>query len=272
MSGEQASFLPGRQTVDPTFPSSFNSRVHDMRGWLSGLLVATAVIGCDSTPKPPNISLDQRSASAVGDETLTGQVLEHIAASPYSYVRIRTSKGDVWAAVNEARIEKGSKVTVSSPMLMKNFTSKSLNRTFDEIYFGSLAPEGAAATGAAGNPHAGSTSTAAPFDVNVAKATGSNARTIAETWAQASALEGKSVTIHGKVVKYNEGVMGKNWIHLQDGSGDVGQGTNDLTVTSTDATSVGETVSIAGTVHTNRDFGSGYVYRVIVEDAKVVKK
>ena len=114
----------------------------------------------------------------------------------------------------------------------------------------------------------GSTSTAAPFDVNVAKATGSNARTIAETWAQASALEGKSVTIHGKVVKYNEGVMGKNWIHLQDGSGDVGQGTNDLTVTSTDATSVGETVSIAGTVHTNRDFGSGYVYRVIVEDAQ----
>ena len=84
-----------------------------MRGLLSGLLLATAVIGCDSTPKPPNVSLDQRSASPAGDEALTGQVVEHIAASPYSYVRIRTSKGDVWAAVNEARIEKGSQVTVS---------------------------------------------------------------------------------------------------------------------------------------------------------------
>jgi hypothetical protein len=238
----------------------------------SGLLLATAVIACNSSPKPPNISLDQSSASPAGDDALTGQVLEHIAASPYSYVRIRTSKGDVWVAVNEARVEKGSQVTVSSPMLMKNFESKSLNRTFDEIYFGSLAPEGVAATGTAGNPHAGTTSTAAPFDVNVEKATGSNARTIAETWGQASALEGKGVTVRGRVVKYNEGVMGKNWIHLQDGSGDLGQGTNDLTVTSVDAASVGQTVSVTGTVHTNRDFGSGYVYRVIVEDARILKK
>jgi hypothetical protein len=243
-----------------------------MRGLLSGLLLAVAVMGCNSKPKPPNISLDQQSASPAGDDALTGQVLEHIAASPYSYVRIRTSRGDVWAAVNEARIEKGSKVTVSSPMLMKNFESKSLNRTFDEIYFGSLAGEGAAATDAAGNPHAGTTSTAPPFDVHVERASGSDARTIAETWAQASALEGKGVTVRGKVVKYNAGVMGKNWIHLQDGSGDVGKGTNDLTVTSADAASVGETVTVTGTVHTNKDFGSGYVYRVIVEDAKVVKK
>jgi hypothetical protein len=243
-----------------------------MRGLLSGLLLATAVIGCNSSPKPPNFSLDQRSTSPAGDGALTGQVLEHIAAPPYSYLRIRTSRGDVWAAVNEVRIEKGSNVTVSSPMLMKNFESKSLNRTFDEIYFGSLAGEPATATGAAGNPHAGLTSTSAPFDVHVEKAIGSNARTIAETWAQASALGGKSVTVRGKVVKYTEGVMGKNWIHLQDGSGDVGQGTNDLTVTSADAASVGETVSIAGTVHTNRDFGSGYVYPVIVEDAKVMRK
>ena len=80
------------------------------------------------------------------------------------------------------------------------------------------------------------------------------------------------MTIRGKVVKYNEGVMGKNWIHLQDGSGDAGQGTNDLTVTSLDAASVSETVTITGTVRTNKDFGSGYVYRVIVEDAKVAKK
>ena len=243
-----------------------------MRGLFSGLLLATAVIGCDSAPKSPNVSLDKRSAATAGDGALTGQVLEHIAASPYSYVRIRTSKGDVWVAVSEARVEKGSQVTVSSPMLMKNFESRSLNRTFDEIYFGSLAPEGLAATDAAGNPHAGATSTAAPFDVNVEKATGSNARTIAETWAQASALEGKGVTVRGKVVKYNEGVMGKNWIHLQDGSGDVGQGTNDLTVTSAAAASVGQTVSITGTVRTNRDFGSGYVYRVIVEDARILKK
>jgi hypothetical protein len=243
-----------------------------MRVLFSGLLFATAVFGCDRSPKPANIPLDQISASPADGDALTGQVLEHIAASPYSYVRIRTSRGDVWAAVNEARIEKGSQVTVSSPMLMKNFESKSLNRTFDEIYFGSLAPTGAAATGAAGNPHAATSNTAAPFDVNVQKASGANAHTVAEIWAQTSAVDGRIVTVRGKVVKYNEGVMGKNWIHLQDGSGDVGQGTNDLTVTSLDAASIGETITITGTVRTNKDFGSGYLYKVIVEDARVVKK
>jgi hypothetical protein len=245
-----------------------------MRVLLSGLLFATAFFGCNSkAPKPANVSLEQqRSALPAEGDALTGEVLEHIAASPYSYLRIRTSKGDVWAAVNEARIEKGSQVTLSSAMLMKNFESTSLKRTFDEIYFGSLAPEGAAASGAAGNPHAATASTAAPFDVSVEKAAGAGARTVGETWAQAAALDGKAVTIRGKVVKYNEQVMGKNWIHLQDGSGDAAQGTNDLTVTSLDAASVGETVTVTGTVRTNKDFGSGYLYRVIIEDAKVVKK
>lgn len=244
-----------------------------MRRLLSGLLVAAALLGCNSaSPKPANIPLDQIQASPAEGDALTGEVLEHIAAPPYSYVRIRTSKGDVWAAVNEARIEKGSQVTVSDALLMKNFESRSLKRTFDEIYFGSLASEGTASVGAGGNPHAGTASTAAPFDVKVEKASGAGARTVAETWAQASAIDGKTVTIRGKVVKYNEKVMGKNWIHLQDGTGDAGKGTNDLTVTSLDPASVGETVTITGTVRTNKDFGSGYLYRVIVEDAKVAKK
>lgn len=244
-----------------------------MRRLLSGLLLATAVYGCNSgSSKPANISLDKIPASPAGGDALNGQVLEHITASPYSYVRIRTSKGDVWAAVNEAQVEKGSQVTVSSAILMKNFESRSLKRTFDEIYFGTLATGDAVSARAGADPHAGTASTAAPFDVNVEKATGSNARTVAETWAQAATVDGKTVTIRGKVVKYNEGVMGKNWIHLQDGTGDAAEGTNDLTVTSLDVASIGETVTITGTVRTNKDFGSGYLYRVIIEDAKVVKK
>jgi len=105
----------------------------------------------------------------------------------------------------------------------------------------------------------------------VEKATGADARTVAELWAQKARLEGKAVTIRGVVVKVNDGVMGKNWIHLQDGSGDAKQGTNDITVTSMDRAAKGETVTITGTVRTNRDFGSGYAYPVMVEDAKIVR-
>jgi hypothetical protein len=105
----------------------------------------------------------------------------------------------------------------------------------------------------------------------VEKAAGADARTVEEAWAQLAALEGKAVTIRGTVVKFNGGVMGKNWIHLQDGSGDAAKGTNDITVTSMDEAAVGQTITVRGTVHTNKDFGAGYKYAIIVEEAKIVK-
>jgi hypothetical protein len=108
-------------------------------------------------------------------------------------------------------------------------------------------------------------------DVKVPKATGADARTVAEVHAQKAALKEKPVTIRGKVVKFNPGIMGKNWVHLQDGSGNADKADNDITVTTQDMTSVGETVVIKGTVRVDKDFGAGYAYPGIVEDAKLSK-
>ena len=246
-----------------------------MRRALSFLLLATAVVGCQSkTPGPANVPLGQAPAAApaTGDD-LTGAVIEQLNAPPYIYLRIKTSKGEVWAAVPGAKIENGAVVTVFNPMLMTKFESKSLKRTFDEVYFGTLAPASAEAGGPAGKSPAGAPQPPAQVAVDkVEKATGADARTVSELWAQKASLVGKTVSIRGTVVKYNEGVMGKNWIHLQDGSGDAKQGTNDITVTSLDGAAKGETITIKGTVRTNRDFGAGYSYAIIVEDAKVVRK
>lgn len=243
-----------------------------MRRALSLLLLATAVVGCQSkTPEPAKVPLGQAPAAvpATGDD-LTGPVLEQLNAPPYIYLRIKTSKGEVWAAVPGAKIENGAVVTVFNPMLMTKFESKSLKRTFDEVYFGTLAPASAEAGGPA---PAGTPQPVAQVVVGkVEKATGADARTVAELWAEKASLVGKTVSIRGTVVKYNEGVMGKNWIHLQDGSGDAKQGTNDITVTSLDGAAKGETITIKGTVHANRDFGAGYSYAIIVEDAKVLRK
>jgi hypothetical protein len=246
-----------------------------MRRVLSSLLLATAVAGCQSqTPEPAKVPLDQKQAAAqAATDGLTGQVVEQLNAPPYLYIRIKTAKGDVWAAVPGAKIENGATVTVFSPMLMTKFESKSLKRVFDEVYFGTLSPANAAATSPAGAPGAGTPQPAAQVVVGkVEKATGADARTVSELWAQKAGLVGKTVSIRGTVVKYNEGVMGKNWIHLQDGSGDAKLGTNDITVTSLDGAAVGGTITITGTVRTNKDFGAGYSYAVIVEDAKVVKR
>jgi predicted small lipoprotein YifL len=93
-------------------------------------------------------------------------------------------------------------------------------------------------------------------------------KTVAEVFADKDALAGQTVTVRGKVVKVNAGILGTNWVHVRDGSG--GEGTNDLTVTTAGTVpGVGDTVLLTGTVGLNKDFGMGYTYDVIVENADV---
>ena len=125
-----------------------------------------------------------------------------------------------------------------------------------------------AAQAAGTNPHAGLAAlppAAAP--IQVAKAKAKDARTVAELHAQRAQLKDRPVTLRGQVVKYNEGILGRNWIHLRDGTG--AAGSDDLTVTTTAKASVGEVVTVHGTVHLDKDFGAGYAYGVILEDASV---
>ena len=100
----------------------------------------------------------------------------------------------------------------------------------------------------------------------IAKAEGG--QTVAEVYAGKEGFEGQTVRVRGKVVKVNAGIMDRNWLHVRDGSG--AEGTNDLTITTVDALpAVGDTVLVTGALSLNRDFGMGYTYPVIVEDADV---
>jgi len=108
-------------------------------------------------------------------------------------------------------------------------------------------------------------------NVKVPKATGPDARTVAEIVAKGSELKDKPVAVRGKVVKYTPGVLGKNWVHLQDGSGSASDGTNDVLVTTKDETKIGDVVLARGTVRTDVNIGSGYAFKVVVEEAKLQK-
>ncbi len=90
---------------------------------------------------------------------------------------------------------------------------------------------------------------------------------VADIFAKKDELNGKSVTVSGKVVKVNLVIMGKNWIHLQDGTGE--KGTNDITITTDGTAKVDDKVVVNGTVVTNKDFGAGYKYDVIIENGIV---
>jgi len=108
-------------------------------------------------------------------------------------------------------------------------------------------------------------------NVKVPKATGPEAKTVAEIVTKGADLKDKSVVVRGKVVKYTAGVMGKNWIHLRDGSGSAADNTNDVVVTTKDETKLGDVVLARGMVRTDVNLGSGYSYKVLVEDATLQK-
>jgi hypothetical protein len=137
----------------------------------------------------------------------------------------------------------------------------------DEAAAPAAATEAATPTMPAGEMHPAPKAPAADVDMTgIAKADGG--KTVAEVFAEKDALAGQPVTFRGKVVKTNPDIMGKNWLHVRDGSGE--EGSNDLTITTAGATpNVGDTVLVTGTVTLNKDFGMGYAYDVLIEDAQV---
>lgn len=223
---------------------------------------------------PPQAAPPQAAPSAPqgANAEMAGTVIETMDSGGYTYVQIEAGpKGRVWAAGPSTQVQVGDTVSIGSGMLMQGFVSNTLNRTFDEIYFAnSIRVEGGGgSTAQVAKPTDGPSSrpSAPPASVEVPKAEGGY--TVAEVFAQADELAGQEVLLRGEVVKYNAGIMGKNWLHVRDGSG--AAGTNDLTVTTDGTASVGDVLLIRGKLSTNKDFGAGYSYSVIIEDATLAK-
>ena len=243
----------------------------------SAVILALAMVGfgctVEATETPP-------AAQVADPNRISGTVLETFDASSYSYLRLETPDGEAWAAVPQARLEIGAQVVIVNPQAMSDFESKTLGRRFDTIYFGTLEDQRVSPpmAKAGANPHGltegGMGRVVSAHDANsapieVAKAGGVTGRTVAELYAERDDLSGKRVALRGKVVKYSAGIMGRNWIHLRDGTGDATAGTHDIVVTSSGTTAVGDIVLVQGTVAVDKDFGAGYRYAVIVEDARV---
>ena len=90
---------------------------------------------------------------------------------------------------------------------------------------------------------------------------------VVDLFDKKASLKNKPVILRGKVVKFNSGIMGKNWIHLRDGSGS--EGKNDIVVTTDGLTKVDDTIVVNGILSTDKDIGSGYFFPVIIENASI---
>ncbi len=97
-----------------------------------------------------------------------------------------------------------------------------------------------------------------------------NLKTVAALNLNKAALAGQTISAQGKVVKVNNGIMGRNFVHVQDGTGDANS--NNLVVTSKQTAKVGDLVTISGVVVVNRDFGSGYSYPLLIEEASIAAR
>ena len=243
------------------------------------------------------------SAMADQEEGISGKVIRTMSTPEYTYILLQNKESRQWIAIPATAITDGSNITVAPGMTMENFYSKTFEKTFERIIFSagllSGIPTGAVSQNPADidfntaveqerraesearqkdNPATqqaqsfGSAGAAVPdLEVNIEKASAKNAVTIQEAFEKADELQKKKVQIHAKVVKINANIMGRNWIHIQDGTGSSMKGSHDLVVTSGDSAAVGDIILIEGIVTTNRDFGHGYTYRVLIEEAAILE-
>jgi hypothetical protein len=216
---------------------------------------------------PVNLVADSGSNS--------GTVAEIIDAGGYTYLRIEES--DTWIATSTMEVSQGTQVEYSGGSEMLNFHSKSLDRTFESIWFvGNVSISGQDTEqlqqGAGSHPSAHdtiprSTAIASPAAGEIEKLEGG--RTIEEILSDPAALNTQAVSLRARVTKVNANIMGRNWITLQDGTG-IAPG-NKLIATSQEMVTVGEIVTAKGVISNDVDLGSGYHYAALLEDATFAK-
>ena len=240
---------------------------------VTSLMALTLATGCQQEqPQPAQQAAPEAQTQAPAAAGTSGTVVETMNAAGYTYVQVDTGAEKIWAAAPEFTVAVGDAVVIPEGMAMPNYESKTLQRTFDMIYFvdqvliGGEMAQAAAPQGEMpeGHPKVEGDAAAAGVEIgDIAKAK----NTVGEVLAAKDTFADKEVSIRGKVVKYNAQIMGKNWIHLQDGTG--ANGTNDRTVTTAGEAKVGDTVLVTGKLILNKDFGFGYKYDAMIEDATV---
>jgi 16S rRNA G966 N2-methylase RsmD len=215
------------------------------------------------------------STATAGMDLITGnagKVVETMTAGEYTYVRLEKDKQSGWTACPAMKASVGQELAFTGCTPMMNFESKALNRTFDIILFcGPPLSQGAAELLSKKSTGSDVQVPKSNEVISVESAKGQNAYTVADCYAKSNELDKKSVTVRGKVMKISTGILNSNWIHLQDGTGNVLQKNNDVVVTTRDVPKVGDTVTVKGTLAKNKDFGSGYKYAVIIEQATLSK-
>lgn len=228
-----------------------------------GIFIALAfvMLACNST-----------TTEAYNEETLSKGihkvvVEEVLHTSVYTYLFVNENGNKVWIAIPKREVNIGGTYYYEDGFEMPDFESKELKRTFDKLHLIagiSETPDIKKAPPKMQKP----TGKKAPARGVIAKIAHTDEEvTLAEIFADPNSFSNKTVKVRGTVVKVNEQILGKNWVHIQDGTDY--EGNFDLTITTTEQVKMGNVVGFEGTIILNKDFGAGYKYDVIMENATV---
>ncbi len=223
------------------------------------LLSISLFTGCENKEE----AKDEMMKESLGMRAV--EVIDLLNAPGYTYLQVKEKENTFWIAVPQMEVEKGEKLYFSKSMEMKNFRSETIDKTFESVLFvEDITRNPNQQHEQLSNVHS-QVGNVVKEEIKLEPVPGGF--TIEKIYADKESLSGKIIKVKGKVVKFNKQIMNRNWIHLQDGTGT--QGNFDLMVTSNDDVTVGQIVIAEGKVAVNKDFGSGYSYSVLLEEAKV---
>ncbi|MFZ2431344.1 MAG: hypothetical protein WA143_11415 [Lutibacter sp.] len=217
---------------------------------------------------------DKENYSKINSETTAAKsdvhkivVKETVDGGTYAYLNVEENGKTYWMAIANMPVTVGETYYYEDGMLMKDFESKQLNKTFDEIVFvNGVRTTEVAVEVKQEDPHA-SSAPAPVIDIKIEKP--KNGTSLSELFSAKKSFSGKSIIVKGQVVKVNNGIMDKNWVHIVDGT--QFENKNDLTITTTETVNIGDVVTFKGVIVLDKDFGQGYKYDVLLEEGKLIK-
>lgn len=244
-----------------------------MKSFIYLLLLSALVWSCDSKPKVIE-SVDvaeetQQDASDPNASKLHKVVVEEVLqTSKYTYLNVTEDGAKIWIAVPKKDVKVGGTYYYRGGLKKNNFKSVEFDRVFETLYLVSDVSEDPGLGGMTGSSPHGGKAEEPQLDQTTKLDPPPGGISIAELFKNRQKYEGQTVKIKGRCVKLNTNIMNRNWIHLQDGSMTDEQ--IDLTVTTTDKVALGEIVTFEGKITLNKDFGAGYKYEIIMEEAHLL--
>lgn len=241
------------------------------------LLASSILLGAcqESAKQVQSFSTGEKTSQSISSNTAAPasnyhhvKVKEFLQTSSYTYLYVSEKGKDFWIAVRKLDAKIGDDVYYQKALPMKNFKSKELNRVFEDVLF--IQDNTSTPPTTNSKPKMAAKKMPPKVDKKVAGIQVKVAEggiNVAELFNKRDQYAGKKVNIRGQVVKVNNGIMGKNWIHIQDGTADADN--YDLTLTTQDKANVGDVISIEGTVYLKKEFGAGYSYDLIIEEAVI---